>query len=337
MPAVEPKARLRAVDAVGADHLRQAGIGRGKGLVLVRGLILEVVGAAEVVLRARAADGGILAVAVEEELDLALAPPSGVVHAPAHVGAHIAAPARHALEQRVVLLIGQRVDAAELRVEVARVHRHGLDGVGDLVVDGGSALPAVLQRHAEALAVGHLPIAVERRAGVDADGQRGHLRVAAPAAREKVAQRALDGRRLAAVPVDAQDLAAPVAGGGEPDVPDDARAGDVGQRQRLPRLHVQVGVDLPARAQVAGGVSCGALLQRGGAAASLFAGAVLGADGARLIGGNVGKVHHKTMPLLFVFDVYNHGTARRPRCQAVFRHAEKVSEACRARLTFPSD
>ena len=84
VPAVEPKARLRAVDAVGADHLRQAGIGRGKGLVLVRGLILEVVGAAEVVLRARAADGGILAVVVEEELDLP-SPHQPVLFTPQHM------------------------------------------------------------------------------------------------------------------------------------------------------------------------------------------------------------------------------------------------------------
>ena len=49
-------------------------------------------------------------------------------------------------------------------------------------------------RDPAALAEGHLPVAVERAAGIDADGQRGDLGVLAPAAGEEVADRALDRR-----------------------------------------------------------------------------------------------------------------------------------------------
>src|SRR6185312_17063263 len=93
VPAVEAEALLRAVDAVRPDHLGQAGVGAVELLVgrlavalLLHAAGIEVVGAAEVVLGAGAADGREDAVPIHEELDLALAPPAGVVDAPGHVG-----------------------------------------------------------------------------------------------------------------------------------------------------------------------------------------------------------------------------------------------------------
>src|SRR6185312_5225401 len=87
VPAVQAEALLRAVDAVGPDHLAETGIRRRELGVGVRlaGLAdadVEVVGAAEIVLGAGAADGRELPVVVDEELDLAFAPPAGVVAAP---------------------------------------------------------------------------------------------------------------------------------------------------------------------------------------------------------------------------------------------------------------
>src|SRR6185437_10184493 len=81
VPAVEAEALLRSVDAIGPDHLRHARVGGGELAVLallaaVDNARVEVVGAAEVVFRAGAADGRELGVAVHEELDLALAPPA---------------------------------------------------------------------------------------------------------------------------------------------------------------------------------------------------------------------------------------------------------------------
>ncbi len=67
MPAVEAEALLGLVKAVGADRLDQAGVGRGELFVLLFFLVLEVVGAAEVVFRAGAGDGRKLLVAVEIE------------------------------------------------------------------------------------------------------------------------------------------------------------------------------------------------------------------------------------------------------------------------------
>ena len=88
-------------------------------------------------------------VAVHEELDLALAPPAGVVDAPGHVGADVLAAALHAVEDRVVLLVGQRVGAAELRVEVGRVLGHLGQRVVDLVVEDAEVVRvAVLDRDA---------------------------------------------------------------------------------------------------------------------------------------------------------------------------------------------
>ena len=82
------------------------------------------------------ADGRELRVAVHVELDLALAPPAVVVDAPGQVGADVMAPALDAVEDGVDVLIGQRVDAAELGVEIGGVVRHLGQRVVDLVVDG---------------------------------------------------------------------------------------------------------------------------------------------------------------------------------------------------------
>ena len=74
------------------------------------------------------------------------------------------------------------------------------------------------------LAERHLPVAVEGAARIDADGERTHLRVAAPAAGEKIAERRLDRGMFLAVPIDAQDEIAPAhIGRRDPDLLDRAR------------------------------------------------------------------------------------------------------------------
>ena len=75
------------------------------------------------------------AVAVHEELDLALAPPAVVVDAPGQVGAHVVALPLHAVQQRMVLHVGQRIAAPPLGVEVGAVVGHLGQGVVDLVVE----------------------------------------------------------------------------------------------------------------------------------------------------------------------------------------------------------
>ena len=257
VPAVEAEPSADLVEAVGADDLGQARVGRRELVVLaraVRRLGVEVVGAAEVVLGARAADGRELRVAVHEELDLALAPPAVVVDAPGHVGADVVAPALDAVEDGVDVLVRQRVDAAELGVEVGGVVRHVGQRVVDLVVEHvmSSFVADVLHGDLAALAEGHLPVAVEGAARVDADRQRGDLGVLAPAAGEEVADRAFDRGLRLAVPVDAQDGEAPGAGGRHPDLLDGARALDVGHGEGLPGRDADGGRDLPALAQVAG-------------------------------------------------------------------------------------
>src|SRR6187397_726422 len=85
VPAVEAEALLRLVQAIGPRHERQPRVRRAEFLVALRVLVLEVVRPAEVVLGARAADRRELDVAIHEELDFALPPPTVVVHAPAQV------------------------------------------------------------------------------------------------------------------------------------------------------------------------------------------------------------------------------------------------------------
>src|SRR5271169_1260775 len=77
VPAIESEALAGFVNPVGRKHLSEPRVGRAEGLIAMGRAVLKIVGAAEVILRAGATDCGELLVAIEEELDLAFAPPTG--------------------------------------------------------------------------------------------------------------------------------------------------------------------------------------------------------------------------------------------------------------------
>src|SRR5215218_3474077 len=106
MPPVHPEPLLAPVETVRPDHLRQPEERGGVDPVFPRRM-LEIPGAAEVVLRPRAADRRPLTVTVEIELDLPLPPPAGAVDTPGEIGSHVMPLAVHAVEQRMHLLIGE--------------------------------------------------------------------------------------------------------------------------------------------------------------------------------------------------------------------------------------
>ena len=150
------------------------------------------------------------------------------------------------VEQRVDLLVGQRVRPAELRVEVARVVADLGQRIGDLIVELHLFVGEVLHGDPRRLPERHRPIAVERAARVDRNRQGVDLRVAAPARCEEVAHRRLHRRRRLTVPVDAQDRKAPVAGRGHPDVLNGTGPPDVGDGEHLFRFDEDRRRDLPA-------------------------------------------------------------------------------------------
>ena len=88
MPAVETEALLALIEAVGPDHLGHAEVRRVVFGIAAAGEV-EVPGAAEVILGAGAADRGVIVVAVEIDLQFALAPPAKAVDTPRKVGADI--------------------------------------------------------------------------------------------------------------------------------------------------------------------------------------------------------------------------------------------------------
>src|SRR5215467_12299252 len=136
MPAVHAEPLLAAIQAIRAQDLRQAEVGRAVRAVALAPHV-EVPGAAEVVLGAGAADRGELLVAVEVELDLALAPPARAVDAPGEVCADILPGAGHGVEDWVHSPGGKGVAAVKLAVQVPIAGDVDVDLVADLVVDGG--------------------------------------------------------------------------------------------------------------------------------------------------------------------------------------------------------
>src|SRR6185437_14500027 len=97
VPAIKAEAGI-TFPVFGAQDLHQAGIGTGKRLILVAERADEVVGAVEVVFGAGAGDGGKLAVAIQEELDFAFAPPAALPDAIGHIGADILALTANAIQ-----------------------------------------------------------------------------------------------------------------------------------------------------------------------------------------------------------------------------------------------
>ena len=184
-------------------------------------------------------------------------------------------------------------------MEVGGVGRDVRERVVDLVVEAHLLLADVLHRHARATPERHEPVAVERAAGIHADGKRGDLRVLVVGAREEVAHGALHRRRGLVVPVHADNGMPPELRGRHPDVLDRAGPLDVRKRQRLTGRNLDERVHLPALAELAGAarrVGDVALVlvrdrigQRAGVAR---AGEVLGADRARACIGEAAERRH---------------------------------------------
>ena len=150
---------------------------------------VEVPGAAKVVLGAGAADGRIIVVPVEVDLELALPPPAGRVDAPGEIGADVVAttwtPSRRACYR------GKRILAAELGMEVAEPGDVEIDLVGHRVVHLGIFIAEVLHGKSGVALEGHWPVGVEAAVRVDGDHRGTDLSKPAPAAGEEVPERDL--------------------------------------------------------------------------------------------------------------------------------------------------
>jgi len=105
VPAIHSETHLRTVDTIRADDLVHARVGRAVFLILFRFLVLEVIGAAEIILRARATDGRPF-VAIHVEFNFPFSSPAGVVDAPAHGGADEMAATFDSFENRINVFVG---------------------------------------------------------------------------------------------------------------------------------------------------------------------------------------------------------------------------------------
>ena len=279
---------LRLIGPVRPDDLRQPGIGGGEFDVgsrerRVDRARVEIIGAAKVILCAGAADRRPL-VAVEKELDLALAPPAGIVDAPGHISSDVMPAPANAVEHDIVLFERQRVRATKPCVEIGCVLGNVSQCIVDLPVDDRFCFGiAVFEGEPGAAAERHFPIAVERAPRIDADGKRAHLGVAAPSAGEKISERRLHRRLVLIVPVDAQDEIAPAhVRRRDPHLLDRSGALDVAEPKRLARRDAFRGRDFPAAPKAAGVNGAGSFDSH--AARALLARRILRADRARFPG-----------------------------------------------------
>ena len=161
MPAIHAKALLALVEANRLDDIRQSQIWRCEGCIATI-LIAEAPGAAEVIFGAGAADRGKVRIAVDAELDYALAPPAVITAVPGPVGADLVAPALCPVEQDMRFLVRQRVAAAPLGVQTNDSLRHVRQPLIELVEHGlYRSVKRFFNRDAGALAEWHFPVAVD--------------------------------------------------------------------------------------------------------------------------------------------------------------------------------
>src|SRR6185437_6286899 len=89
VPAVQSKTLLRFIMSVRPDDLRHAAVRRGKFRIVtfaVRSGGVKIIGSAEIIFCSCSADRWKFLVAINEEFDYALTPPTAIVHAPREVG-----------------------------------------------------------------------------------------------------------------------------------------------------------------------------------------------------------------------------------------------------------
>ena len=201
--------------------------------------------AAEVVFRSGAAPRRVLFIAVDVHFDFAFAPPAAFQRGQRKVGADVRAMAVHIVENRVVTGNFGDAFAAPLRMEAHRIGwQRVVFRVVDLVEEGRHVLVVIVAQHNARVLERHGEIAVETsiwhhhdRDGIDTAG----LCVTAA---EEIADRALHGRRLLAIPIEFEDEIAQyvrtgrgsAVGDRHPNVANHARAIDVHQRDRIARL-----------------------------------------------------------------------------------------------------
>ncbi len=251
MPAVQAETHLRPVQAIRPQDLRHTGIRCCERLVLMGFLVLEIIGAAEVVFGSGSADGWVFVIIIEIEFDFSFTPPAAVVDAPGHIGADILPAPFNPVKNRVDGLVRQRIDPAELGMEIGDIIRNVGQCVVHLIKQGHFRTALIGHRHAAAAAKGHLPVTVERAARVDTDRERCHRRVFTPAAGKKVTHRTFNRRIRLVIPVDPQDAVPPVAGRRHPDMLDRTRPLNFCHRESLPRIDRHKRVHLPALPQIA--------------------------------------------------------------------------------------
>lgn len=245
VPAVHGKTLVGAVQPVRADDLRDAAVGCTE--LLIFSTDVEIPGAAEIVFRTGAADGGKFPIAVHKELDLTLAPPAVIVDTPEKIGANILAVALHVVQNGISTLFLQGILPAELGVEIASFFRNFPSVIVDLVINRDLFMVDVLDGDPGAFIERHIPIAVKGPFGIDADRYRCDLGIFLIFRTGKeITQRNFYRGGFTAVPIHPEDQG-PICTTviSDPDVTDDAGAGDIGHGEGFARLHYHRRGDLP--------------------------------------------------------------------------------------------
>ncbi len=140
------------------------------------------------------------------------------------------------------------------------------------------------------LTEGHLPITIEAAKRIDAYCKRGNLRIFLPSTGEKIPYRALNRGLFLMIPIDAQNLMAPVPGGSHPNLLNSAGAINVGDLPAFSGCYHYSRRYLPALSEFASGA--GAYTLRGHPAFPFAPAKVFGADRSTFCRRHPAKIAH---------------------------------------------
>jgi len=108
----------------------------------------------------------------------------------------------NSIQNGMNVLVGKRIAATPLSMEISGVFRHFRQRKVHLIVEDDRLGAAVFDRDLGAAAEGHSPIAVHAACGIYCNGIRVDIAALAPAVAEEVAERNFYGRRLLSIPID---------------------------------------------------------------------------------------------------------------------------------------
>ena len=182
------------------------------------------------------------------------------------------------IDNVIDFLVRYRVGTAELCMEIGCIIRHISQGIIYLVIEGHPFIVQVFHGDPAFLPERHVPVTVEGRSGIHADGQRRNLVINFCGCKE-VSYGDFHGRFFFIIPIETEYGISPFSCRRHPDLLNGSRPFDFCHCKCFSCRYSHIRIHLPSLSQVPRSISSTAFLQGGHTTFPFFPGKILGTDG----------------------------------------------------------